>query len=86
MSLASAGRFLTTGPAEKSYLIGSKTHPFKVYSSMSFDTLHLCGASQAALVAKNLPASAGDAGDLGLVPGLGRALGVGNATYSSILA
>ena len=53
---------------------------------MSFDTLHLCGAAQAALVAKNLPASAGDAGDLGLVPGLGRALGVGNATYSSILA
>ena len=27
---------------------------------------------------KNLPANAGDTGDVGLIPGLGRAPGVGN--------
>ena len=30
------------------------------------------GASQGALVIKNLPANAGDAGDSGLIPGSGR--------------
>ena len=30
------------------------------------------------LVVKNLPANAGDAGDAGLIPGLGRSPGVGN--------
>ena len=30
------------------------------------------GASQGALVIKNLPANAGDAGDSGLIPGTGR--------------
>ena len=35
-------------------------------------------ASQVVLVVKNLPASAGDAGDMGLIPGLGRSPGVGN--------
>ena len=39
---------------------------------------------------KNLPANAGDARDVGLIPRLGRFLGVGNpgtqmATHSSIL-
>ena len=29
-------------------------------------------------VVKNPPANAGDAGDMGLIPGLGRSLGVGN--------
>ena len=29
-------------------------------------------------VVKNMPANAGDAGDVGLIPGLGRAAGVGN--------
>ena len=37
------------------------------------------GASQAVLVVKNQPASAGDAGDKGLVPGLGRSPGVGTS-------
>ena len=27
---------------------------------------------------KNVPANAGDAGDMGLIPGLGRSLGAGN--------
>ena len=35
-------------------------------------------ASQVALVVKNLPANAGDARDKGLIPGLGRFLGVRN--------
>ena len=36
------------------------------------------GASQVALVVKNLPAKAGDIRDTGLIPGLERPLGVGN--------
>ena len=35
---------------------------------------------------KNLPANAGDARDLGLIPGSGRSPGVGNANHSSVLA
>ena len=35
-------------------------------------------ASQVALVVKNLPASAGDARDMGSIPGLGRSPGVRN--------
>ena len=38
----------------------------------------LC-ASQVALVAKNLPANAGDLKDAGLIPGLGRSPGEGNS-------
>ena len=36
------------------------------------------GASQVALVVKNLPAKAGDSRDTGLIPGWGRCPGVGN--------
>ena len=36
------------------------------------------GAFQVALVVKNPPAIAGDAGDVGLIPGLGRSPGEGN--------
>ena len=36
--------------------------------------------------AKNLPASAGDARDRGLIPGSGRPLEKGMVTHSSILA
>ena len=35
----------------------------------------LLGASQVALVVKNLPANAGDMRDAGLIPGLRRSLG-----------
>ena len=35
---------------------------------------------------KNLPANAGDGGDMGSVPGLGRSLEEEMATHSSILA
>ena len=40
----------------------------------------------AGTVVKNLPANAGDARYLGLIPGSGRSPGVGNANHSSILA
>ena len=36
------------------------------------------GASQVALVVKNLPANAGDIRDVDLIPGLGRSPGIGN--------
>jgi len=35
-------------------------------------------SSQVVLVVKNVPANAGDTGDMGLIPGLGRSPGVGN--------
>ena len=35
---------------------------------------------QVVLVVKNLPANAGDAGDVGLIPGLGRSSGGGHGT------
>ena len=38
------------------------------------------------IVVKNLPANAGDARDMGSIPGLGRSPGVGNSTHSNILA
>ena len=44
------------------------------------------GASQVVLVVKNPPANAGDVGDVGSSPGLGRSRGGGRATHSSILA
>ena len=37
-------------------------------------------------VVKNLPASAGDAGDTGLIPGLGRSPGEGNSNPPQYLA
>ena len=37
-------------------------------------------------VVKNLPANEGDPGEVGLIPGLGRSPGKGNATHSSIFA
>ena len=40
--------------------------------------MKIWGTSQVVLVVKNLPASAGNAGDRGLIPGSGRSLGVGN--------
>ena len=36
------------------------------------------GASQVAIVVKNLPANAGDIRDVNLIPGLGRSPGIGN--------
>ena len=39
---------------------------------------HMSGASQVALVVKNLPVSAGDVRNLGLIPGSGRSPGGGH--------
>ena len=39
-----------------------------------------------AQVVKNLPVNAGDSGDMGLIPGVGRSLEEEMATHSSILA
>ena len=46
----------------------------------------LGGASQVALVVKNLAANVRDIRDAGLIPGSGRSLEEGMATHSSILA
>ena len=47
---------------------------------------HTEWASQVALLVKNLPVNAGDTGDGGLIPGLGRSLELSLATHSSICA
>ena len=44
------------------------------------------GASEVALVVKNLPASAGDIRDTGSITGLGRSAGGGHGNHSSFLA
>ena len=44
------------------------------------------GASQAALVVKNLPANAGDMRDMGLIPGWEDLLEEGMAIHSSVFA
>ena len=41
--------------------------------------LNIVGDSQVVLVVKNLPANAGEESDMGLIPGSGRSLGVGNS-------
>ena len=42
--------------------------------------------SKGLLEVKNMPVNAGDARDMGLIPGLGRFPGEGMVTHSSILA
>ena len=49
-------------------------------------TCHLSLGFLGGTVAKNMPANAGDAGDLGLIPGSGRSLEKDMAIHSSILA
>ena len=48
--------------------------------------MHEEGASQMALVVKNPPANAGDTGDVGSIPELGRSPGEEMAAHSSFLA
>ena len=47
-------------------------------SYISYQEVATFCASQVALVVENLPASAGDARDMGSIPGSGRSPGVGN--------
>ena len=70
VSSALAGGFFTTAPPGKPLLTS---------------TLHMWDFS-GGLVVKTLPASAGDAGDVGLTPGSGRSLEEEMATHSSIFA
>ena len=58
------------------------THTYNIYTH----THILCGASQVALVVKNLPANAGDIRDAGLIPEWGSFLEEGMNTHSRILA
>ena len=56
----------------------------KIYSfslSLKSETVGLCTK-----VVKNLPANAGDTGDMDSVPGLRRSSRIGNSTHSRILA
>ena len=74
----------------KSYRLTSYTRQFSGHSCVGSDLLvspqrrHLMtapprpGASQVALVVKHPPANAGDTGDAGSIPGLGRSPGGGN--------
>ena len=48
--------------------------------------MYTYGASQAVLVEKHLPASAGEVKDAGSIPGLGRSPGGGHGNPLSILA
>ena len=74
MSPESAGEFFTTSATWEAHLdyLGSK------YS--------LGWGFPGGIVMKNLPANAGDAGDTGLIPRLGRSSGVRHGNYSGILA
>ena len=58
----------------------SEARPVLWTCNQGISTGPLCleGASQVVLVAKN-PINAGDSRDLGLIPGSGRSLGVGNS-------
>ena len=64
-----------------------------IYLTIKYLQWHAChsdtkisGASQMVLVAKDLPANAGDIKDVGSIPGLGRSFEKGMATLFSILA
>ena len=55
--------------------------------SLFFSIVYICiGTSQVAPVVKNLPANAGDIGDSGLIPGLGRYAGGGHGNPLQCLA
>ena len=56
------------------------------YYKANANVTSLCGSSQVALVVDNPPANAGDLRDVASIPGLGRCLGEGLATHSSIHA
>ena len=61
-----------------------KNNIMETYLLNKYETKYLLNiylvhwASQVVLVVKNRPSSAGDTEDEGLIPGLGRTLGVGN--------
>ena len=58
--------------------IGHFAYPFSAFSSLNNNHFILSWATQVVLVVQNLPANAGDARDMGLIPGLGIFSGEGN--------
>ena len=56
------------------------------YGEMGMFKQHLRKSFPGGSVIKNAAASAGDSGDVGSTPGLGRSPGQGTATHSSIPA
>ena len=67
--------------------VGGSTLLFIHETWISKVSAYILGTPQEALVIKNLPASAGDIRDAGLIPGLGRSLGGGHGNplqYSSL--
>ena len=81
MSPTLAGGFLTIGPPEKSknFLLNTASAASHKLISVIF-----IWASQVALAVKNLTASSGDTRDVGSIPGLGRAPGVGNGGMGGV--
>ena len=53
-------------------------YPFSAFSSLNDNHFILSWATQVVLMVQNLPASAGDASDMGSIPGLGIFSGEGN--------
>ena len=60
----------------KNYIMN--THMCTTLILFTYKSFNISGASQVALVVKNLPASAGVAGDVSLIPGSGRCSGGGH--------
>ena len=58
--------------------MGFRSHAVYQCSYIIWACSSECGASQVALVVRNLPANAGDVRDAGSIPGLGRSPGVGS--------
>ena len=76
ISPALRGIFFTIGPLRKSHLLLFWNAVPLAYFS---DTMAICsGGFPGDLVVKNMPANAGDKGDLGSIPGLGRYPVAGN--------
>ena len=74
-------------PIRKGSTDGASEKPCSSTICLCYFTLwYTARASQLAQVVKNLPVNAGDSGDMGLIPGVGRSLEEEMATHSSILA
>ena len=65
-------------PEEATYLTSFQMKQVLLYFLTLNATYLKTGASQAALVVKNLPANVGDTRDMGLIPGSGRSPGGGH--------
>ena len=78
---SSDGKESVCNARDQDLITGSERSPGEgngspLQSSCLINIIHI-GASQVALVVKNLPANAGDVKDMGSIPGLGRSPGGG---------